>query len=75
MSKYRCRHHKSWFVAGGHIQWCYEFGAIRKLALVEGKTNVIKALGWWAKPTGKDGKNPYTPKFNDKNSLINEQKK
>ena len=53
-----CRHRRSWIVFGGNGEWCYECGALRMLESIGG-TNQSKPLTRWAKPTGKDGKNPY----------------
>lgn len=54
-----CRHRKSWLVAGGFIEWCYECGAIRKMGRVAGTENAVAPRSTWAKPVGKGGKNPY----------------
>lgn len=48
-TKKRHRHEQSmWIVAGGHLLWCYQCGAIRGTA-----TGTR-----WQKPSGIGGKNP-----------------
>ena len=53
----RCRHRATWLVAGGHIEWCYECGAIRRLTTEA--PNISIPLGKWARPTGRGGENPW----------------
>ena len=65
-----CRHNRCWLVAGGHIAWCYECGAIRKLAAVKGGINAVAPVGCWVKPTGRGGANPWTVRFDGPNSSI-----
>jgi len=55
-----CRHHRTWLVSGGRIEWCYECGAIRRNEVIG---CIVSPAGWWVRPTGKGGKNPYTPRF------------
>ena len=42
---------------GGHGEWCYECGALRRMAVVE--PNHVYPKTRWTRPVGKDGKNPY----------------
>lgn len=55
----RCRHNKSWFIANGLIEWCYECGAFRRLSRIEGERNLVYPSGIWIKPVGKGGENPF----------------
>ena len=63
-----CRHNRCWLVAGGHIAWCYECGAIRKCAPIKGETNAVASVGCWVKPTGRGGRNPWTARFDGPNA-------
>jgi hypothetical protein len=53
-----CRHRKTWLVAGGHIEWCYECGAMRQMERIDG-VNAVKSKGRFIRPVGKGGENPY----------------
>lgn len=55
MKTERCRHNKSWLIACGLIEWCYECGAFRKMYPVK---QDVYPLGIWIKPVGKGGENP-----------------
>jgi len=55
----RCRHNKSWLIAGGYIEWCYQCGAIREMQRVDGKMNEVRPHTEWKRPAGSGGKNPY----------------
>lgn len=57
MAENKCRHSRSWLVANGHIEWCYECGAIRKMERLP--PNIVSAVSGWARPVGKGGDNPY----------------
>ena len=63
-----CHHNRCWLVAGGHIAWCYECGAIRKFAPIKGETNAVAPVGCWVKPTGRGGRNPWTARFDGLNA-------
>ena len=52
-----CRHRKTWLIASGHYEWCYECGALRHMAVTP--PNHCRPAGRWAKPVGRDGENPY----------------
>lgn len=56
MSTGHCRHRATWIICGGHAEWCYRCGAIRKLLLVNALVSVPTTT--WVRPVG-DGKNPY----------------
>lgn len=53
----RCRHYRSWLIAGGEYEWCYECGGLRRMKHVG--QNAVMAITRWTKPTGKNGRNPY----------------
>ena len=53
----RCRHSSSWIMAGGHIEWCYRCGAVRRLRKISPMASVPAST--WARPVGPDGKNPW----------------
>lgn len=53
-----CRHNKSWLIACGMVEWCYECGAFRKMNRIEGELNAVYPLSVWIKPVGKGGENP-----------------
>ena len=57
MGEARCKHGKTWLVAGGHICWCYECGAIREMRLEP--PNICLPVSGWQKPVGRGGENPY----------------
>ncbi len=67
MKVIKCRHNKSWLVAGGHIEWCYQCGAIR-IMRNHYKINGVTPASNWAKPTGLNGDNPY-----EKWKMINDE--
>lgn len=50
------RHRKSWLIAGGRLEWCYECGAFRPLHQIP--PNSCTPAGPWRVPTGIDGENP-----------------
>jgi hypothetical protein len=52
----RCRHERSWFIAGGWYEWCWECGALRKLR--PSGVNCSDVVSQWTRPIGKGGKNP-----------------
>jgi hypothetical protein len=47
----RCRHRRTWILGGAWL-WCFECGALRKVAEME---------TWrvFVKPVGRGGKNPW----------------
>lgn len=49
-SDMRCRHKKSWLIAGGLIEWCNDCGAFRNLAPVSLKVNAVKVISSWCCP-------------------------
>lgn len=53
-----CRHLRTWIIAGGAEEWCYECGAIRMLR----QTGQNSCVPWsaWCKPTGQGGENPWS---------------
>lgn len=56
----RCRHERSWLIAGAEYEWCWLCGALKRLAPVEGSTNAVKSASGWARPTGdRNAPNPY----------------
>lgn len=58
----RCRHTKSWFLAMGRYEWCYECGAIRRLCPSSDGQNYSTVETQWTPPTGKGGRNPFPMK-------------
>ncbi len=54
----KCKHRKSWIVCGGHLEWCYQCGAIRQLVKTGPAASTVG--GPWTCPTGVDGDNPAT---------------
>lgn len=54
----RHRHRKTWLVAGGYCEWCYECGAIRSMRKVVGTSNEVAPASGWTKPSGIGGVNP-----------------
>lgn len=55
----RHRHERSsWLLAGGHIMWCYQCGAIRDMKKVLTNGVAFADGSKWRKPTGIGGKNP-----------------
>ena len=55
----KCRHRKTWLIAGGFWEWCYQCGAIRLMRWVEGTQNCVTPAEKWTRPTGfPDGTNP-----------------
>jgi len=46
----RCRHSRSWLIAGASIEWCHECGAFRLLVPVKGSTNTVASHSVWCKP-------------------------
>lgn len=65
MSETKCRHRKTWLVAGGFIEWCYECGAIRQMQRTTVPNWVMPMTGKdgnrarFIKPVGAGGENPY----------------
>lgn len=61
----KCRHRKTWLLAGGHLEWCYECGAIRQMDKSIELNSVFVRVGddgrkaRFIRPTGKGGDNPY----------------
>ena len=61
----KCRHRKTWLVAGGYIEWCYECGAIRQMWRAPEGNSVSSLVGEdgrrarFIKPVSKGGANPY----------------
>ena len=61
----KCRHSKTWLVAGGYIEWCYECGAMRQMWKSPEGNSVSPLIGEdgkrarWIKPVGTGGPNPY----------------
>lgn len=53
----RCKHRRTWFVAGGRYEWCYECGAIRQMEYTG--PGSLRARTRFVRPVGKDGENPY----------------
>ena len=47
-----------WAIAGGHIWWCYQCGAIRRAHLVEPPNTWAPLDKKWTRPTGLGGENP-----------------
>lgn len=52
-----CRHRKSWIIASGWYEWCYQCGAMREL--IKTSPNGSQPYTRWFKPTGPNGRNPY----------------
>ena len=46
----RCKHKKSWIIAGGALEWCNDCGAFRSLAPVSFKINVCTVISSWCHP-------------------------
>jgi len=53
----RCKHNKTWLIAGGNYEWCYECGAIRVLR----RTGVCECtpVSPWCTPVGRGNGNPW----------------
>lgn len=52
----RCRHHRSWLIAGGHYEWCAQCGALRPLVVAPaGNMCSLDPARTWAYP---DAANP-----------------
>ena len=54
----KCKHRKTWLIAGGFVEWCYQRGAIRQMKRIEGLANGFTPAEKWIKPTGPNGQNP-----------------
>ncbi len=54
----KCKHRKTWLIAGGYTEWCYQCGAIRQMRQVEGLPNGFAPAEKWIRPTGPNGPNP-----------------
>ncbi len=55
-----CKHKKTWLISSSSYEWCYECGALRRMAC-DGP-HYVHPLTKWTRPTGKDGDNPYPMK-------------
>jgi len=51
-----CRHYRTWLIAGGNYEWCYECGALRAMKMITPTTLTNKTR--WQRPVGKGGENP-----------------
>ena len=60
-----CRHRKTWLLTSGHLEWCYECGAIRQMQPDKNIKMTSPAVGrdgkkaQFIRPTGGGGINPY----------------
>jgi hypothetical protein len=61
----KCRHRKTWLLTSGHLEWCYECGAIRQMQPSKIMNATMPAIGKNGKkarfinPVGTGGDNPY----------------
>lgn len=53
----KCRHRRTWLIAYGYYNWCYECGALQKMEVKE--PNSVYPVTLWTNPTGKGGENPW----------------
>lgn len=51
-----CKHRRTWMIAGGHYEWCYECGAVRGMRFMD--SNSIAPRTYWERPVGMRGQNP-----------------
>ena len=59
-----CKHRKTWIMASGHLEWCYQCGAIRQMQPISGTNTTAPYVkegkrAKWIKPTGVNGDNPW----------------
>lgn len=54
-----CRHRRTWLIAGGYHEWCYECGALRRMEVAP--PNSCYPVTRWTRPTGIGGDNPWPP--------------
>lgn len=52
----RCRHRGSWLLCGARWEWCYQCGALRRMAHVT--ANHVEPETFWQRPVG-EAENPY----------------
>lgn len=53
-----CRHRKTWLIAGGRWNWCWQCGALREMQNSD-KGNFCFPVSDWQKPVGPKAQNPY----------------
>ena len=53
-----CRHRTSWIFGAG-LEWCWACGAFRYLTDVFGKANAVSPDSPWQRPVGPRGENPH----------------
>lgn len=56
----RCRHARSWIMAGGNIEWCWQCGAIRKLSMAfDPEGSMLVPVSVWQSPIKDSSENPF----------------
>ena len=51
-----CRHYRTWLIADGYYEWCYECGALRGMKMKS--PTVLTSRTYWQRPVGVGGENP-----------------
>lgn len=53
----RCRHRRTWLVAAGYMEWCYECGVFRTMEQTSATS--CKPMSAWCVPVGAGADNPF----------------